>query len=98
MGRLRDMIPCWRVARPGRWFRRYAAEWVSDHPGVAFDSGWARGDVNGSWVWVWMTSTPEWDRDWFDANRIRFPRFWFPFEEIRGRYLSADHISWVVRV
>lgn len=66
---------------PGSWFEDYVADWSGAH-GVEdpedVTSGFAVGAVSGDWVWV--TNTPEWDRDWLEARGSRFPDKWVPFE------------------
>lgn len=67
--------------QPGPWFKKYLNDWME-----AFDvdtrravtSGIVTGQVSGDYIWV--TNTPEWDRDWFEENGFSFPSKWVRYE------------------
>lgn len=58
-------------ARPGLWFRRYHDDWDAAHPGAwANGTGACGGFCAGN---VWVTGTPDWDREWFRAAGMKMP-------------------------
>lgn len=62
------------AARPGPWFGDYHGDWTRAHPGA-----WAHGTgACGSFCAgnVWVTGTPEFDREWFKNNGMKMPRRW----------------------
>ena len=67
--------------RPGPWFRSYLSDWMDAHGAVYKDhvtSGIVTGELTGEYIWV--TATPEWDRDWFNARGFEFPHRWIEYK------------------
>lgn len=66
--------------QPGPWFKYYLSDWMEDH-GVTETENAKSGIVTGAETgdYIWVTDTPEWDREWFNDKGFRFPRKWVPF-------------------
>jgi len=67
--------------KPGAWFEYYVHDWMAHHKVYDRDSitsGIVHGEVTGDYIWA--TSTPEWDRDWFNMHGVEYPRKWVPFQ------------------
>lgn len=59
---------------PGQWYWDYCADFFAKmstvpRAAVAQDDGGL----------LWLTDTPEWDRQWFEARGFEFPARWMPF-------------------
>lgn len=71
------------IIKPGPWFQSYLAEWKEDH-GIYHNeyctSGIVTGEVTGDYIWV--TATPEWDRDWFASRGFQFPAKWIEYKHM----------------
>jgi hypothetical protein len=71
----------------------YNKAWHKAFPTGALRSTWVR-DEDGYWVWV--TDTPQWDRDYFDLHGYRFPTAWITGPSKEFYTIGTDHISTVV--
>ncbi|AJD82147.1 hypothetical protein COSMO_75 [Mycobacterium phage Cosmo] len=79
---------------PG-WWIEYENAWVNQ---------FSREDTAhmGSWVrakqgyWVWVTDTPQFDRDFFDAHGFKFPPKWITQAMRDFYYIGADDLSVIV--
>lgn len=83
--RNQDQIPPDLLAplniEPGPWFRSYLSDWMTAHGAPYKDnvtSGIVTGEISGEYIWV--TATPEWDRDWFNARGFQFPSKWIEYK------------------
>lgn len=66
--------------KPGVWFQTYLVDWMIAHEvsqRADVPSGMAQGALSGAYIW--LTATPEWDREWFNAHGWKFPSRWVPF-------------------
>ena len=77
------------------WFAQYAADWrqAFSEFGTDTTSCWVR-DKAGYWVWV--TDSPQFDRNWFDDHGWRFPAAWITSEAKRFYTVGRDELSTIV--
>lgn len=67
----------WRGrARSGPWWPQYYAQWLDVH-----GADREKTELNpGTWTRdhdlheVWISTTPEWDRQWFEAHSVKPPK------------------------
>lgn len=62
-------------ATQGTWWPRYYAQWLDTHGDVRNETGldpggWTRDERGRDW---WTTTTPDWDREWFQRNGVKPP-------------------------
>jgi hypothetical protein len=69
----------------GTWWPTYYAQWLDTHGAERSNEfgpgGWTRDDAGNGW---WITSTPEWDRQWFRTQGVRPPK----------RFGEKSHTYW----
>lgn len=58
-------------ARPGLWFGSYHTAWSEAHPGAFMRGEMQSGGFHKGNVWV--THTPDFDKEWFVANGMKMP-------------------------
>lgn len=75
------------------WIDEYEADWKKNFPGYNMASCFVR-DAEGFWVWV--TNTPQWDRDWFEKKGWRFPTAWITGPSKTFYQIGKDALSTVV--
>jgi hypothetical protein len=75
------------------WIDEYEADWRNNFPGYNMASCFVR-DAQGFWVWV--TNTPQWDRDWFEKKGWRFPTAWITGPSKTFYQIGKDALSTVV--
>lgn len=75
------------------WFDDYEKAWKEAYPGYDNGSCWVR-DMNSHWVWV--TNTPQFDRNWFDGKGWQFPAAWITGPSMEFYKVGADDISTIV--
>lgn len=80
-----------RVGAP--WISEYNAAWVKEYPGYTPASEYVR-DQRGFWVWV--TNTPQFDRNWFDEKGWQFPAAWITVNSKAFYKVGEDALSTVV--
>ncbi|MBV6360476.1 MULTISPECIES: hypothetical protein [Mycobacteroides] len=66
--------------RPGAWFCYYLGDFLTAHPEVKSVGSMIVEMSNGEFIWA--TSTPEWDRDWFESHGWEFPDRWTLYDEL----------------
>lgn len=75
------------------WFAEYQEEWRKQYVNYTFDSGFVR-DLGGTFIWV--TNTPQWDRDFFDRKGWKFPYQWITGPSKTFYRVGEDVISNIV--
>lgn len=68
--------------RPGPWYCYYLGDYLTAHPTENVVHSSPLELTTG--VFIWATSTPEWDREWFEKRGFEFPAQWIPYSEIEG--------------
>lgn len=75
------------------WIDEYNKAWLEQFPGYSPISQYVR-DERGFWVWV--TNTPQFDRNWFDGKGWQFPAAWITGPSQDFYTVGKDNISTIV--
>jgi hypothetical protein len=75
------------------WFIEYRSDWQKKYPQFECASKWVR-DTDG--VFVWVTNTPPFDRDWFESRGWRFPARWITGPSKFFYRVGQDKLSEIV--
>ena len=75
------------------WIDAYNHDWKQQFPGYEPISNYVR-DERGFWVWV--TNTPQFDRNWFDEKGWQFPAAWITGPSQEFYKVGKDAISTIV--
>jgi hypothetical protein len=75
------------------WIDEYNEAWKKQFPGYTPASCYVR-DEKGFWVWV--TNTPQFDRNWFDEKGWQFPAAWITGPSQDFYKIGQDYLSTVV--
>lgn len=75
------------------WIDEYNKAWREQFPGYTPISQYVR-DEKGYWVWV--TNSPQFDREWFDKQGWQFPAAWITGPSQEFYTVGKDHISTIV--
>ena len=75
------------------WIDEYNTAWKKEFPGYEPISNYVR-DERGFWVWV--TNTPQFDRNWFDEHGWQFPAAWITGPSQEFYKVGKDNISTIV--
>lgn len=70
---------------PGPWFIQYSEDYAREFniPMEHIYGKITSAIIEGANGYIWATSTPSWDREWFEKRGFDFPRRWVPFEALR---------------
>lgn len=75
------------------WIDEYNKAWKEQFPGYTPISEYVR-DERGFWVWV--TNTPQFDRNWFDGKGWQYPAAWITGPSKEFYTVGKDLISTIV--
>ena len=75
------------------WIDDYEKAWRAAYPGYEPQSCFVRDDKG---FWVWVTNTPQFDRDWFDNHGWQFPASWITGPSQEFYRVGKDYLSTIV--